>query len=297
MNEPKKFTPEDAFSYEGPDKIVHFTDYLLLKAGKSDLTKKFKCGFSLFDKNIDGLETGEVVVVSGHTKAGKTLFTESWVKSMAKCSVEAKTMILSFEVRPDKMLAKYVSDSNAPIYLPLSLEAMNFDWLYRRCLEAKYKYNCRIVLIDHLHFMVDMATRQNMSLNIGGFMRRLKKDIALDLNLAVILIAHQGQPKENQSASLGNIRDSSFVGQESDATIIVSRTENLDEADLKEIAAKQGEWKAAILRPPINESADLYSPDKYSACLATVEIAVHRRTGVFGWKKLFRKNGHFMEEV
>ena len=281
-----------ALTYEGPDRIVHYTDFLAQKAGAAAGIKNFKSGFASFDEQC-GLETGEVVVVTGFTKNGKTLFAESWIHNIVKADPEAKAVIFSFEVQTQKLLQKYVASGQIPVYVPLELKAMDFEWLKTRCLEAKYKYGAKIVLVDHLHFLVDMSTQQNMSLNIGGFMRRLKKEIALGLDLAVILIAHQGQPKEGKEASLGNIRDSSFVGQESDATIVVSRRENLNDVELKEIESKSGPFKMELLRTA-QENAGL---DKFSGGLAVVKIECHRRTGVFGWKKMFRKNGPWVEEL
>jgi len=281
--------PVEAITYTGTDRVVHFTDYLLQKAGDIGGNKRFYSGFSQFDSKMGGLETGEVIIISGHRKEGKTLFAESWIKGMVDKDPEAKAMILSYEVQADKLLAKYISNINRPIYLPLSLETMDFEWLKKKCVEAKFKYNCKIVLIDHLHFMVDMNTKQNMSLNIGAFMRRLKQDIALKLNMAAILIAHQGQPKEGRDASIDSIRDSSFVAQESDATIIVSRRKNLDAVELHDV----GEELSRKLKAP----DDAPFEDKFSAQLALVKIECHRRTGVFQWKKLYQKRGEFFEEV
>lgn len=285
-------TVKDAITYDGPDRIVHYTDFLAQKSGRSGASHSFKSGFESFDA-VCGLETGEVVVVTGFTKNGKTLFAESWIHNIVRADPSAVAAIFSFEVQTEKLLQKYIPSGDIPVFVPLELKTMDFDWLVKRCAEAKYKHHAKIVLIDHLHFLIDMNTQQNMSLNIGAFMRRLKKDIALGLDLAVILIAHQGQPKEGKEASLSNIRDSSFVGQESDATIVVSRRANLNEAELKEVESRSGAFKAELLRVAQQGGGD----DKFSGGLAVVKIECHRRTGVFGWRKMFRKNGHWVEEL
>ena len=284
---------QELVKYKGADRVVHFTDFLLDKAN-SKSNKRFVSGFSSLENKIQGIEAGEVVVITGHTKAGKTLFAESWIHGMTKRDPEARAVIFSFEVQTEKLLIKYQkSGLDLPIYVPLRLETMSFDWLYSRCLEAKLKFNCRIILIDHLHFLVDMNTKQNMSLNIGAFMRRLKKDIALDLDLAVILIAHQGQPKDKQEASLANMRDSSFIGQESDSTIVVTRRKNMDNIEIQDYSINYPDVNELLLFPPAGSSDD----DQYSANLAIVKVEVHRRTGVYDWKKLFKKSGDFMEEI
>jgi replicative DNA helicase len=284
---------EQIASYSGSDRVVHFTEFLLESMDKNSSAKRFNCDFRLFDEKMGGIETGEVVVITGHRKEGKTLFAESWINSILKTNPEAKSFILSYEVNAEKILAKYVPYAETQIYLPMELKTMDFQWLADRCLEAKVKHNCQIVMIDHLHFMVDMNTQQNMSLNIGAFMRRLKKDIALDMNLAVILIAHQGQPKDGKEASMDSIRDSSFVAQESDAVIAIGRRENLDTVELSDFLNSQGEEKADLIKPPAEASFE----DKFSAQLALVKIECNRRTGTFHFKKLFQKRGDFMEEV
>ena len=293
---------EEIKNYSGPYKVTHFTDHLLEKIQKVGSSHRFKSTFPVFDGKLDGIETGEVVVVSGETKQGKTLFVESWLNGLRAKSELVGTLIFTYEVQPERLLAKYVNNEKTRIYLPMELKTMDFDWLKERCLEAAIKYNCNVVMIDHLHFLVDMNTRQNMSLNIGAFMRRLKKEIAQDLNMAVILIAHQGQTKENQGASIRNIRDSSFVGQESDAIIIVSRKKNYDNVDLKDIENKSGtkkmeEIKARIKIDEKDPIEDNYSKDNYSMGLAMVSIERARRSGVFEFKKVFIKKGEFLEEL
>lgn len=283
--------------YNGPDRVTHFTDHLLEKANQPS-GLMFHCGFQKFDQHMRGLKTGEVVVVTGKKKNGKTLFAESWIRSMMHSDPKAKPCYFSFEMPAEDLLAKYAKENNLPIYLPMRLETMNFDWLYDRCLEAKLKHDCRIVLIDHLHFMVDMNTKQNMSLNIGAFMRRLKQDIAMGLHMAVILIAHQSNIRSDQEASSDTMRDSSFIGQECDSVIVVTRKKNFSTEELIDIQANQGDkYEEIVRRNMIVQPLCDGEGNKYSAGFATVRIDVNRRTGVFDWVKTFQKNGDFLEEI
>lgn len=286
-----EFVPElDLSRYEGLDKVVHFTDYL--DAKKLSIPHKFfKCGFDFFNSKIEGLQTGEVAVVTGNTKHGKTLFVESWIKSMVELDYQAKAVIFTFEVQGDKFFLKYSDDPAIALFAPMSLKTMDFDWLRDRCQEARDKFGARIVMIDHLHFLIDMNIKQNITLNIGAFMRRLKHEIALGLDMAVVLIAHQGQPKEEHDATLSGIRDSSFVAQEADMVIVVSRHKNFDPVDLIDYGLKHGAQKQLRVTPPPGVD------DDYSAQLAMVNIECARRSGAFKTKKLFKKIGHFLEEI
>lgn len=282
---------ENALSaYTGPDRVVPIAEFPIPRAGN---TPTFKSSFQRFEEKLGGLQVGEVVVITGHTKNGKTLFAESWLRSIMAQDPIAKTTIFSFEVQTHKLIQKYSGDDSVRIYVPLQLKSMDFEWLKDRCQEGRDKYGCHLVMIDHLHFLVDMNTNQNMSLNIGAFMRRVKQEIAIGLNMAVVLIAHQGQAPKGQAASLHTIRDSSFVAQEADSILAVTRRQNYNAVELKDYEMKYGEERGEFLRTLCTQDPE----DSYSAGLAVVSIERTRRTGVFEYSKLFRKNGEFLEEI
>jgi replicative DNA helicase len=275
----------DLIRYEGSDKVMHFVDYLKERELSGLNNRCFKSGFKSFDEKLGGIESGEVVVISGRTKNGKTLFAESWINNILETDEHAAAMILSFEVQAQKLFQKYSNRPDKMLFLPRELKTMDYQWLKDRCLEAKLKFGCQIVLIDHLHFMVDMNTKQNMSLNIGAFMRVLKKEVANELDMAVILIAHQSQMDKKESAGIDSIRDSSFVGQEADSIIIVSRRKDLTSDELEEVDPEK------VLSLPLRNVED-----NYSQGLALVTIERTRRTGTYEYKKLFIKRGEFLEE-
>lgn len=278
-------------SYEGPDRVVHFTDYIKLKQEENQKIKSFKSGFSSFDEKMGGLATGEVTVISGRTGEGKTLFAESLMRKMIQADDSVKACMFSFEVSPFTLLMKYQEDQRTPLYVPQALEAMNIDWLADRILEAKIKYDCRFFVLDHLHYLVDMAVRQNMSLNIGAFMRRLKFEIATQMNVAVLLIAHQDKGDKKDEASLEGIRDSTFIAQEADNVVIVSRKKDFLNVEI-DAMPKPAQEKIRHRMPAF---PDLQNP--FSQNFATVQIAKARRMGTFRWPKLFQKVGNFLEEV
>lgn len=288
----------DIALYDGPDQVEHFFDHWTRKTEQSATAKRFISGFETFDQKLGGIETGEVVVISGKKKNGKTLFAESWIRAMLFRDEKIKAMYLSYEVQTEKLLVKYLDNPKFNIYVPRILKTMDFEWFKEKCLEAKIKHGVNLVLIDHLHFMIDMALKQNFSLNIGAFMRRLKQEIAIGMDMAVILIAHQGQLKDDQAASSNSLRDSSFIAQESDATIIVSRKKNFDEADMNKLEQKQpSKYQRYCDRVMTRNEQGIEAEDIYSMGLALVTIDCARRTGTYEFKKVFQKVGEFMEEL
>ena len=103
------------------------------------------------------------------------------------------------------------------------LKAHALDWLEDRIIESFEKYHTRIVCIDHLHYLVDMARMKSPSLEIGTVIRRLK-GIAVNNELLVFLLCHTTKGKHDGTLSYESIRDSSFVSQESDSVFMVKRT-------------------------------------------------------------------------
>lgn len=276
-----------------PDKIVHFTEYLKSVEENASPSFPLVSGFKEFDSKLENLQTGEVTVISGKTGEGKTLFAESWIRGMMTNS-NATSCIFSYEVSPKVMLQKYKIESGLPLYLPMELKTMDVEWLRERVQEAKLWYGTRVFLFDHLHFLIDMSTKQNMSLNIGGFMRRLKQEIAIGLDVAVILIAHQKGVPRGEEPSLEDLRDSSFVAQEADNVIMVWRRPDFKEMDIMDIRQSNPILADEIDRrsPGFNDSSNLYARQ-----FEMVQIAKARRSGTYRWKKLFQKVGHYFEEV
>lgn len=290
--EKKEMTPADLMKYDGPDRIVHFMEYLNIKELEKNNSLKLQSNFSQFDDKLQGLCTGELTVISGKTGEGKTLFSESYMKGLLDKSTDLKSCLFSFEVPPKTILEKYVNSPQMKIYLPVELKTSDFEWLYERVWEAAVKENCRLFVFDHLHFLIDMAEKQNMSLNIGRFMREIKTKIALELNVAVVLIAHQKGSPKGEEPGLEDIRDSSFIAQESDNVVICWRKKNFTEDELTKIGRDN-----PVALQNIKKRIKPSSHDEYSDGFAVVQIAKARRSGTFRWIKLFQKVGSWLEEV
>lgn len=244
--------------YDESDKVISSHDYLK-KLEEEKKRHGFKTGIPKLDALTQGFETGELVVISGYTGHGKTSFAQSLTVNLAKQDIKA--LWFSFEMPARLFFAKF--PGKVPLfYLPSELKGNALSWVEDRILEAKVKYEIKAVFIDHLHFVVDLATR-HPSLEIGTVVRTLK-NIAMRQNLVVFLIAHTSMPKRDKSPSLGDIRDSSFITQESDATFVIER----------------------IL--PRNQ--------RYYGNEAWLTILKHRRMGTIGRKiKLLYKDNLFQE--
>ncbi len=205
--------------YQGEDRIV--TSYELkakLTAVQAEPTINAYSGIPGIDHACEGFRDGEVIVISGPTKNGKTLLAQTLTTNFAKRHIYSTWF--SFEVPARQFLSQF--PVLPLIHMPLQLKPKDIEWFKERTLEAFQKFGTRIVFIDHLHYLVDMVKRQNLSIEIGAIIRELKT-FAVANNFVIFLLCHTTKPKADNEMSYADIRDSSFVAQESDCCIMVKR--------------------------------------------------------------------------
>lgn len=209
--------------YQGPGRVIRGSELKAKFAAEPRKAFSFPTGLERLDKAIGNLETGELVAIGGPTKNGKTTFCQTWTINLHKQGVG--TLWFSFEV-PMRQFLQQLPES-CDFYTPEVLKISDKDWVRRRIIEAKLKYNARVVFIDNLHHLVDFQSLRNISMDLGVVIRDLKR-MAVELNVCIVVLCHSkkgenpngGAPPE---VSEWDLRDSSFIAQESDTTIMVQR--------------------------------------------------------------------------
>lgn len=243
----------DFKNYSGEDRIISAFEFMA--AQKEKVQKTPYCSLiPTLDKLIEGFQPGELITISGPTKNGKTLLAQTFTKNFYHQQIIS--LWFSFEVPAKQFISQFGQDLPL-IYMPAILKAASIPWLKDRILEAQAKYNIKAVFIDHLHFLFDLMASKNTSLQIGQVIRTLKS-IAIQNDLLIFLLAHT---QKGEGDSYSNIRDSSFVSQESDSVLMVKRRSE---------------------------------KDKKTEGLVSVEF--HRRTGVMREIVPVVKVGNFLEE-
>ena len=212
--------------YDGDDRVISSHEMGLLLSAQKTASVSVKSLMPSLDRYIEDFRAGEVIAISGPTKNGKTLLAQSLTANFEKQGQPA--LWFSFEITARQFLAQF---PEMPfLYMPAKLKPHALDWLEDRIVESFEKYRTRIVFIDHLHYLLDMARMKSPSIEIGTVIRRLK-GIAVNRELVVFLLCHTVKGKQDGSLSYESIRDSSFVSQESDTVLMVKRTpENGDNA-------------------------------------------------------------------
>lgn len=212
--------------YEGPDRVVSSMELAESFEAMAAPEKRFYTGIPRLDEGIEGIEPGELVVISGPTGNGKTFLSDTIVRNLRDQHV--LSVFFTYEVAPKKFV-QWHKDHTSVVFLPAEHKTQDLEWLRDRIWEAKLKYGVEVAVIDHLHYLVPLDSRENFSLRLGHTMRFLKKQIAIDLNVVVILLCHITKIPEGEEPSISHLRDSSLVGQESDTVMIVWRRFDVDD--------------------------------------------------------------------
>ncbi len=211
-------TREELREYQGRDRVVSSFELAEILKNKPEPLFKINSGLPSLDNMTAGFCGGNLIIISGPTGNGKTLLAQTLTNYFAKKKHEP--LWFSYELPPEELLSTF---PELPYFLlPMELKHGSMDWFEERVIESFEKHRSRIIIVDHLHFLIDMFRLKNPSLEIGGCVRRLKR-FAVREGFIVFLICHIHKIQEGASVRYHHIRDSSFVAQEADTVLMIQR--------------------------------------------------------------------------
>lgn len=199
---------------------------LFMVAGRQKPSQEYIPTFvPRFDKAMDGgFRGGELIVMSGETGQGKTMFALNLSKNISDAGVPV--LWYTYEMQEyylrQKMEQMGITEDN-PIYAPVNLSESSLKFITDEAQNAYDTYACKVVFIDHLHYLIPLESEgKNMSLMVGGLVRGLKT-FAKKTGLIIVLIAHTKKIYQDEELSLSSVRDSSLICQEADYVFLVQR--------------------------------------------------------------------------
>lgn len=204
-------------SYGDEDKIVWMSD-LDAQIKELENEKRYYTGIKKLDDLIDGFRSNQLIAVSAPSKAGKTQFCVHIARNFPN-----PTMFL-FEETAAEVAYKYHKKG---LELPRILTLQDFkessvDYLYRKMIESWAKYDSRIFFIDHLHYLIPDEGTEHITYKIRKVVQELKM-FAKRHNFTIFLVAHISHQSFDQPPGIEDIRDSSFIVQYADTTLMLWR--------------------------------------------------------------------------
>lgn len=224
----KKVEKEERLrQYTGVDRVIHAEEKLKEVNEEKTHRPAFNATTGLvgLDTTLGGLRKGQLIILSGAPKNGKTqmcqTFTDRFVKDGFKC------LWFSYELGYEEFFEKFpmlVLD----FYVPNYLSSGNVEWVEDKIIEAKMKHGLDFVFIDHLDFLRDpnvmKGVNYNMSSYVGGICQQVKR-MAVKHDVVIFMMCHIRKNKwtSNDLPGAEELRDSGQIAQLADIVLMVSR--------------------------------------------------------------------------
>lgn len=191
------------------------------------------------NKLISGFSPGDLIVLSGVTKVGKTTFALN-IATYHSFQGNIPCMVYCLEMRPERIAPKIISSvrgiprksmtrddvvfmkamyGRKPLYNAHSYR-FTVDEVYDTIREAIKRYGIELLIFDHLHFLIRGTS--NVSSEVSNTTRDFKL-LAEEFRIPIILVCQPTKLGKRSKMSTNDLRDSSSIGQDADTVIIVHR--------------------------------------------------------------------------
>lgn len=256
---------EIARIYDGDDRVISSLE-LLEKVKNEPPERKLFSGFEKLDGLLDGFREKQLVILTGVTKHGKT----SLAIELTIRLKDERPLWLPFEEPAIDLIRKFTERNAEPplFYTPETMLGNNLEWIEKKIVEAKAKYDSKVIFIDHLGFIQDSEigrSDENMAYKIERIVRSLKK-MAVKWGVVIVLLAHLTKTRIDVNPTLEDLKGSSAIAQEADTVMILWRR------------TERKEGKITIT----NE--------------ANLSVQANRRTGRTGNVSFVFQNGRYLED-
>lgn len=217
---------EKLSTYDGVDRVIHAEELKAELSLTDDSLFNLRTGIPSMDRILDGVECGELVVITGISGHGKTTFLMTLTNNMAELG--HKSLWFTLEVTPRQFMKKITMHSSSvpDFYIPKNNTDNSVNWIEQRMFESKTKYGTKVVFIDHINAIYSLEqSRGNVSLELADLVAKIKQ-MAIKYNQVVFLVAHCKDPVNNAEPIERDIRDSGMITRLADTTMGVWRVRN-----------------------------------------------------------------------
>lgn len=184
-----------------------------------------------------GLQRGELVVIGAPAGVGKTTMAVQMLHYLAKNN-NVPSFLMCLEMTKIQLATKVVQVAyelpfeevdysaalvyaeglrNLPLYLGYS-PGISMKTFIETCKVARDRFGCGVVCLDNLQFMI----RSKEESDYGTATRDLK-NLALKLNITVLLISQPRKMKTGEEFTYDDLKGSSAISQDADTVILVNR--------------------------------------------------------------------------
>lgn len=182
-------------------------------------------GYKCIDELTEGFSGGDMYILTGHTKHGKSQLALNWAVNVAK---QGKTILFinteMTKLQMGRRLNSILSDRSLPGKILLNdrsdLEARDVVAI----MEQAKENGCDMVVVDHLHYFA--RSEDNATGQISKYTKEFK-DAAVNLDLPLLMLCHIDQSKpETMIPTIKMLKNSSSIAQDADMVLTVFRNED-----------------------------------------------------------------------
>lgn len=200
-------------------------------------------GWANLNGLLGGIRLKELTVISADTGAGKTTFCLNLCKNLLDNGhgVWINSYEMSMNVVTRKLMGlllnkcykvKQVSEQDIhiykewcrgrQIYLNLITTKVTMKMVRDLVELSSIAYGIRYFLFDHLDYLVCGGSKNSLLENIDATVRELHT-LALEFNVAILLVAHPKQMPARQDITINDIKGSSAIKQYADNILLLTR--------------------------------------------------------------------------
>lgn len=211
-------------------------------------------GFRDFDRIINGLQPGELIVIAARPSMGKTAFT---LNIAAHASVRANTPVgfFSLEMGAEQLVQRLIGSeagldlsrlrqgileerdmqaltatagllSKSPLYID-ETPSLSISDMRNKCRRMAHQYGVKLIIVDYLQLMNGPEGYDNKATEVAEISKGLKS-IARELKVPVIALSQLNRGVESRTDKrpmMSDLRESGAIEQDADVIAFLYREE------------------------------------------------------------------------